>query len=152
MIFKLRKGDDVRMDNDNDGSPDDMVRCPLPLCNVFMSTHNVWQAGDERWSHTAPSAGEPWDDGTEWRPGGVDQDSTLVFCESTSLTLVVTSVLTPLSYTGLSKADSSVMLSYGGEDVGILIVFPCSLQWGNRGKQDHEGTNVWMYTAISQGF
>lgn len=74
--------------------------------------------------------------------GGVDQDSTLVFCESTSLTLVVTSVLTPLSYTGLSKADSSVMLSYGGEDVGILIVFPCSLQWGKSGKQHNEGTNI----------
>lgn len=57
---------------------------------------------------------------------GRDQDSTLVFCESTSC-MLMTSVLTPLSYTGLSKADSSVMLSYGGKDVGILIDFPWSL-------------------------
>lgn len=57
---------------------------------------------------------------------GKDQDSTLVFCESTSC-MLMTSVLTPLSYIGLSKADSSVMLSYGGKDVGILIVFPWSL-------------------------
>lgn len=64
---------------------------------------------------------------------GKDQDSTLVFCESTSC-MLMTSVLTPLSYTGLSKADSSVMLSYGGKDVGILIDFPCSLnkEWKNR--------------------
>lgn len=57
---------------------------------------------------------------------GRDQDSTLVLCESTSC-MLMTSVLTPLSYTGLSKADSSVMLSYGGEDEGILMDFPWSL-------------------------
>lgn len=57
---------------------------------------------------------------------GKDQDSTLVFCESTSC-MLMTSVLTPLSYMGLSKADSSVMLSYGGEAVGILIDLPWNL-------------------------
>lgn len=64
-----------------------------------------------------------WQDGRQMEK---DQDNTLVFCESTSC-MLMTSVLTPLSYMGLSKADSSVMLSYGGKDVGILIDFPCSL-------------------------
>lgn len=58
---------------------------------------------------------------------GGDQESTLVFCESTSR-MFTASVLTPLSYTGLSKVDSSVMLSYGGRDDGILIDFPWSLR------------------------
>lgn len=84
---------------------DEALGCPL-LANREMTEQNDGQVG-----------------------GCVDQDNTLVFCESTSLTLIVTSVLTPLSYTGLSKADSSVMLLYGGKDVGILIVFPCSLRW-----------------------
>lgn len=75
-----------------------------------------------RWM--VPSAGKRWDDDDSQM--GKDQDSTLVFCESTSC-MLMTSVLTPLSYTGLSKADSSVMLSYGGKDVGILKDFPCSL-------------------------
>lgn len=70
-----------------------------------------------------------WQD-MRWRQDGSqmggDQDSTLVFWESTSC-MLTSSVLTPLSYTGLSKADSSVMLSYGGEDVGILIDLPWSL-------------------------
>lgn len=104
--------------SDRQAMKDEAIGCPL-LVNRELTGQNDGQVG-----------------------GGVDQDSTLVFCESTSLTLVVTSVLTPLSYTGLSKADSSVMLSYGGEDVGILIVFPCSLQWGKSGKQHHGGTNV----------
>lgn len=63
-----------------------------------------------------------------WQHDGVqmggDQDSTLVLWQSTSC-MFTTSVLTPLS---LSKADSSVMLSYGGRDDGILIDFPWSLQ------------------------
>lgn len=70
---------------------------------------------------------------------GEDQDSTLVFCESTSC-MLMTSVLTPLSYTGLSNADSSVMLSYGGKDVGILIDFPCSLSGAKtKGKSPVKG-------------
>ena len=69
-----------------------------------------------------------WTPGSQWHDGqmGRNQDSTLVFCESTSC-MLMTSVLTPLSYTGLLKADSSVMFSYGGEDVGVRIVFPWSL-------------------------
>lgn len=67
---------------------------------------------------------------------GKDQDSTLVFCESTSC-MLMTSVLTPLSYMGLSKADSSVMLSYGGEDIGILIDFPWSLSKEYRKRKHH---------------
>lgn len=82
---------------------------------------------DGRWGVVVvPSAGETWDDDRMTARWEGDQDSTLVFCESTSC-MLMTSVLTPLSYTGLSKADSSVMLSYGGEDVGILIDFPWSL-------------------------
>lgn len=69
MIVKLRRGDDVRIDNDNDRNHDDKTRCPFLFFNVFMTTH-VCQIGDEILSLMAPSAGELWDDRTEWRQGG----------------------------------------------------------------------------------
>lgn len=47
--------------------------------------------------------------------------------------MITASVLTPLS---LSKADSSVMLSYGGRDDGILMDFPWSLR-GEQRNGDH---------------
>lgn len=76
-----------------------------------------------------PSAGEQWDGNTRASRWEGDQDSTLVFWESTSC-MITASVLTPLS---LSKADSSVMLSYGGRDDGNLIDFPWSLRGEKRG-------------------
>ncbi len=88
---------------------------------------------------------------------GEDQDSTLVFCESTSR-MLMTSVLTPLSYIGLSKADSSVMLSYGGEDAGILIDFPWSLSKELRNRENpvwarlipNEINKVWSYYLLCE--
>lgn len=76
---------------------------------------------------------------------GRNQDSTLVFWEFTSW-MLMTSVLTRLSYTGLSKADSSVILSYGGRDVGILIDFPWRLgnEWRNREKYSKGPYKGWF--------
>lgn len=87
--------------------------------------------GKMRWR--VPSAGELWDGDRLNSQMGRDHDSTLVLCESTSC-MLMTSVLTPLSYTGLSKADSSVMFSYGGKDEGILMDFPWSLSRKRRSK------------------
>lgn len=107
------------------------------MSDITGKSHNSLLMRDERWSTGCPLLvnREMTTTGMTARWEG-DQDSTLVFCESTSC-MLMTSVLTPLSYAGLSKADSSVMLSYGGEDVAILIDFPCSLRkegWEKMGK------------------